>query len=102
MKKVFISIPMNGRSYEEIIEDKKKAVENIKDICGTDIEVLGTYISEDAPKIVTHPEIWYLGKSIEILAEADYAYFCDNWNKYRGCIIEHQICLKYDIEILKS
>ena len=30
--------------------------------------------------------------------EADIAYFCKDWEKYRGCCIEHECCVRYSIK----
>lgn len=99
--RVFISLPMNGKTDQEVKEERDKAIVEIKKLCGENIEILDTYISETYPE-GTKAAVWYLGRSIQILSKADVAYFAENWSKYRGCIIEHQICLKYDIEIIKS
>ena len=37
--------------------------------------------------------LWYLGESIKLLGQADIAYFCKDWEKYRGCCIEHECCV---------
>lgn len=95
MTKVFISLPMNGKSDEEI----KRRIEEIKSILGKafdDFEVINSFI-EEVPENVT--PMWYLGKSIEILSEADAAFFADGWEYSRGCCLEHQACEEYGIQI---
>lgn len=47
------------------------------------------YFTEDAPEGVDGG-VWYLGKSIELLAQADVAYFVKGWYKARGCLIENE------------
>lgn len=42
--------------------------------------------------------LWYLGESIKLLGQADIAYFCKDWEKYRGCCIEHECCVRYSIK----
>lgn len=44
--------------------------------------------------------LWYLAKSIEMLSKADVAAFAKNWNKYRGCKIEHLCATEYEIPII--
>lgn len=38
-----------------------------------------------------------LGDSIKDLAKADLAVFLNDWNQYRGCIIEHHTAKIYEI-----
>ena len=42
--------------------------------------------------------LWFLGKSLELLAGADIAYFTKDWEEARGCRIEHTCALEYGIE----
>lgn len=44
--------------------------------------------------------LWYLAKSIEMLSKADVAAFAKNWDKYRGCKIEHECATEYEIPII--
>ena len=50
---------------------------------------------EDAPHDAT--SLWFLGESIKLLGQADFVYFCKEWDKYRGCIAENTICNLYEI-----
>lgn len=95
MKKVFISQPMNGLSKEEIMRRRENAIEKLNKYLGDDIEILDTYISAEETKDFKIPAIAYLGKSIEILANADIAYFMEGWIKARGCSIEHSVAVSY-------
>ena len=100
--KVFISLPMNGLSNDEIkekIEDAKKhIIAKYED--QYDIEFLDTSINEECN--TKHPLIWYLGKSLEILSNADLAYFVKGWNSARGCRIENQAAYSYDIKTIEE
>lgn len=60
--------------------------------------VYNTFI-ESAPPCVN--SLWYLGKSIEFLSKADYAYFAKGWENYRGCRIEHECAVQYGIKIIE-
>lgn len=100
--KVFISQPMKGKTEEEILEERKKLIELAEDIVEKPVEVIDSYF-KDAPKTednVIVDRVWYLGKSIQKLAEADAAVFGNGWSITPGCIIEHQVCELYDIPIL--
>lgn len=97
-KKLFISQPMANRTEEEIKFEKEKIIEEVRKIYG-DIDVIDSYI-EDSPEDASG--IWYLAKSIEMLDEADIVYFAYGWQLNRGCIIEHEVCKRYDKTIIKD
>lgn len=87
MKKLFISQPMKGKTNEEIEAERTKAV-----------EVIDSFF-KDAP--VDARPLWFLGKSIELLSVADAAYFAKDWDKYRGCKIEHSCAVEYGIKVIE-
>ena len=97
MKKLFISQPMNGKTKEEVVKERDKAIKLCKKYLGEDIKVLDSFF-EDAPKDAT--PLWFLGKSIMMLSMADYAFFCEGWEEARGCVIEHDCAKKYGIHIV--
>ena len=97
--KVFISQPMKDKTDEQIRKEREKAVTYIKAIFpNEDVKVLDSFF-EDAPHDAK--PLWFLGKSFEILSNADLACFIGDWENYRGCNMEHTACLKYGIEILR-
>lgn len=103
MIRLFISQPMNGKTYKEIQEEKKRAIERIKRKMKTDdIEVIDTYIKENPPKETKNNGAWYLGKSLVMLSTADIAYFIGKWDRYKGCRIEHECAKEYGIEIVEE
>lgn len=95
MKKLFISQPMRGKSNVEIIAEREKAVKSAAEKLGEPVEVIDSFF-KDAP--VTAAPLWFLGKSLELLADADIIYFCPGWDTARGCKIEHQCAVEYGIE----
>lgn len=40
-------------------------------------------------------------KFFELLSSADVAYFCKDWEKYRGCKMEHTACIEYGIKTIE-
>lgn len=98
MKKVFISQPMRGKTQDEILNERNRIIEEIQAKIG-DHEVLDTYFDDfgDATK-----PLQYLAKSLWMLADADCAYFAHDWAAYRGCRIEHDCAIDYNVEILKD
>ncbi len=98
MKKLFISQPMKGKTNEEIEAERAKAVEKAKVVLNDDVEVIDSFF-KDAP--VDARPLWFLGKSIELLSVADAAYFAKDWDKYRGCKIEHSCAVEYGIKVIE-
>ena len=41
--------------------------------------------------------LWFLGKSLELLATADVAYFAPGWEDARGCRVEHTCAVEYGV-----
>ena len=99
MRRLFVSQPMRGKTQEEIIERRNKAVEELQLRLNEEFEVVDSYFTEDEPKDVKSSYVYWLGKSLELLSECDLALFIDDWYDYRGCQIEHQVCENYGIEI---
>lgn len=97
MKKIFISQPMNGKTDDEILFERKKAIEVAKSIVNDDVEVIDSFF-KGAPHDAK--PLWFLGKSLELLSTADCAVFLSGWDKARGCLIEKECCDKYGIETI--
>ena len=95
MKKLFISQPMRGKTDEEIKAEREKAVEAASELVGEPVEVIDSFF-EKAP--ADAKPLWFLGKSLELLADADVAYFAPGWSDARGCIIEHDCAIAYGIK----
>ena len=64
MKKLFISQPMRGKSDEDILTERKKAIESAEKVIGEPVEVIDSFFQE-AP--VDAKPLWFLGKSLELL-----------------------------------
>lgn len=97
MKRLFISQPMRGKTDEEILAVRAKAIESAERNLGEKVEVIDSFF-QDAP--VDAKPLWYLAKSIELLATADVVYFAKDWEKYRGCRIENICAVDYGIEMV--
>ncbi len=95
MKKLFISQPMGGKTDEEILAVRKQAIEKATELVGEPVEVIDSFF-QSAP--VGAKPLWFLGKSLELLADADIVYFAPGWGDARGCIIEHDCAIAYGIK----
>ena len=99
MKKLFISQPMKGKSDEEILKERNKAIAEAERLCDDTVEVLDSffqYVPADAKPL------WFLGKSLELLAKADVAYFAPGWADARGCKIENLCAVEYGIDRIEA
>lgn len=94
MKKLFISQPMRGKTDAEIKAEREEAIKEVESILGEKVEVLDSFF-EGAPHDAK--PLWFLGKSLELLAQADIAYFCRGWQDNRGCKIESTCAMEYGI-----
>ena len=88
MKKLFISQPMKGKTDEEILKEREKAIASAKRnfVEDEEIEVIDSFF-QSAPADAR--PLWFLGKSLELLSTADIAYFAKGWENARGCRIEN-------------
>lgn len=99
MKKLFISQPMRGKTDEEILAGRKKAIESAERNLGEPVEVIDSFF-QNAPADAR--PLWFLGKSLELLSTADIAYFAKGWEDARGCRIENQCAIEYGIEVIED
>lgn len=99
--KVFISIPMRDKTNFEIMTDIEKAKNEIrkrsdfKDI--KNLEFVDSFRPDNKEKSTPKK---LLAESLNLLADCDYVYFDVNWEKYRGCKVEHYFAEKYNIPII--
>ena len=95
-KKLFISCPMKGRTEENIRKSKKMMHKIAEIVFDQELEVIPTYI-EDKPPEHNNQAVWYLGKSIQLLAEADFFIGVEYTDFFFGCQIESQVARDYRI-----
>ena len=104
MKKAMLSQPMAGRSEQEIIETRERAIAALEAKGFETVNTLFTdeWYSEQAMKergVVQIP-LCFLAKSLENMSLCHAAYFCKGWEQARGCRIEHEVAKAYGLEII--
>lgn len=99
MKKLFISHPMKDKTDAEILAVREQAIQSAKNLLGEDVEVIDSFF-QDAPHDAK--PLWFLAKSLELLATADVVYFAKDWEKYRGCRIENTCAVEYGITVIED
>lgn len=97
MKKLFISQPMRGKTNEEILEVREKAIKHAEKLMEEPVEVIDSFF-ENAP-VEANP-LWYLSESLKLLSIADVVYFAKGWSDARGCKIEHTCAAEYGIKMI--
>lgn len=98
MKKLFVSVPMKGRTEEEIkvsIQKMKKIAEIYE---GEELELIDSYIEDNPPKD-SKEAVWYLGESLKKLAQADVFIGINGAWDWNGCYIEIETARRYGIKI---
>ena len=90
---------MKGKTDNEILFERKAAVESAEKELGEKVEVIDSFF-RNAP--TEAKPLWFLGKSIELLSTADVAYFAKGWESARGCRIEHKCAAEYGITIIED
>ena len=96
--KVFISFPMNGKSYDELVKERNSIINQCKLYFSEDTYYIDT-VFDDSDYDCNDP-LYYLGKSITAMAEADIVVFARGWENARGCLIEYDCARKYEVPIL--
>ena len=102
MKKLFISQPMRGLKDEEILKAREEIRKKAEKEIGEPVELIDSFIKEYPGEINKSVPVYYLGKSIAFLSQADVAYFGGDWRNARGCLIEHEVATQYGIKIIEE
>ncbi len=97
MKKLFVSVPMKGRTEEEI----KTSIQKMKKIAEAyereELELIDSYI-ENSPPQNNNQAVWYLGESLKKLAQADVFIGIDEAYDWNDCYIERDTAQRYGIK----
>lgn len=103
MMKAMLSQPMAGKTDEEIIATREKAVAALK---AKGYEIVNTLFTDEwysnksmEERGVVQIPLCFLAKSLENMSLCRAAYFCKGWEKARGCRIEHDAAVAYGLDI---
>ena len=99
-----LSQPMGGKTDEEIIATREKAIEVLT---SKGYEVVNTLFTDEwynhenmEKRGVVQIPLCFLAKSLENMSLCHVAYFCKGWENARGCRIEHEAAKAYGLEII--
>ena len=103
--KVFISQPMKDKTEQEIKIERDLAMDTVASFLVRKPEFIDNYFNDAVSSGAKNDEaiaIIYLARSIELMAQADVAFFCKGWEQARGCRIEHAVAKDYGITIIEE
>ncbi len=98
VKKLFVSVPMKGRTKEEIEYSITKMHSIAEAYEGEELKLIDSWAPEALPSTDCNISVWHLGKSIEKLAMADVFIGIEDSIHYPGCMIEKQVAANYGIK----
>lgn len=102
--KAMLSQPMAGKTEEEIIVTRERAIAALKKRGYEIINTLFTdeWYSQESMKErgVENRPLCFLAKSLENMSLCHAAYFCKGWENARGCKIEHEVAKAYGMTII--
>lgn len=93
---------MRGLTDEEILKAREEIRIRAEKTIGEPVELIDSFIEDYPGEINKSIPVWYLGKSIQLLAQADIVYFGGDWENARGCKIEYAVAEKYGIKIIEE
>lgn len=104
MKKAMLSQPMAGKSDQEIMETRDRAIAALE---AQGYEIVNTLFTDEwynpekmQERGVVQIPLCFLAKSLENMSLCHAAYFCKGWEQARGCRIEHEAAKAYGLEII--
>lgn len=100
--KVFISVPMRGRTDEEIAKAIAIAKGKLSEMAEENNEVIkyaDNFVKVSSDMDIKNPStsMWCLGGAIQKMSECDAIYFCPGWQEARGCVIERHVAVLYGL-----
>ena len=102
--KAMLSQPMGGKTNEEIVAARERAIEALT---SKGYEVVNTLFTDEwynhenmEKRGVVQIPLCFLAKSLENMSLCHAAYFCKGWENARGCRIEHEAAKAYGLEII--
>lgn len=102
--KAMLSQPMAGKSDEEIINTRNRAIAALTE---RGYEIVNTLFTDEwysqksmKERGVENIPLCFLAKSLENMSLCHAAYFCKGWENARGCRIEHEAAKAYGMTII--
>ena len=104
MMKAMLSQPMAGKSDDEIIATREKAIKALE---AQGYEIVNTLFTDEwynrenmEKRGVVQIPLCFLAKSLENMSLCHAAYFCKGWERARGCRLEHDAAVAYGLTVI--
>lgn len=94
---VMICQPMAGKTEEQIRTEREQVIAELEKDGYT---VIDTIVQDEPDESYNSVPLYYLGRSLEFMSQVDSVYFMCDWEKARGCRIEHLAAISYDVRIM--
>lgn len=98
MKKIYISIPMKGRTDENIKASFERIKVIVEAMLGEPVEVIDTFLEGGE---YTDRPVALLGESIKRMQDADIVVTTNSYYEYGGCHIERTVARNYGKKIIE-
>ena len=88
--KIFISMGMKSKSTEQVRQEMQNVFEQIKEKL-PDAELIDSVVDGADKHIAIEGDdagLWYMGKSLVLMSEADIVFFVNDYQEFRGCRVE--------------
>lgn len=102
--KAMISQPMAGKTDEEIVATRERAIKVLE---SNGYDIVNTFFTDEwyskekmEERGVVQIPLCFLAKSLENMSLCHAVYFCNGWKDARGCKIEHSAAVAYGLEII--
>ena len=103
-KKAMLSQPMAGKTDEEIVSTRNRAIKVLEE---KGYEIINTLFTDEwynrdqmEKRGVVQIPLCFMAKGIENMSLCHAVYFCEGWENARGCKIEHAVAVAYGLEII--
>ena len=103
-RKAMLSQPMGGKTDEEIVATRDRAIKALE---SKGYEVINTLFTDEwysresmTERGVVQIPLCFLAKSLESMSLCHAAYFCEGWQNARGCKLEHETAKAYGLDII--
>lgn len=102
--KAMLSQPMAGKTDEEIVATRERAIKALE---ARGYEIVNTLFTDEwysrenmEKRGVVQIPLCFLAKSLENMSLCHAVYFCKGWEQARGCKIEHDAAVAYGLTII--
>ena len=102
--KAMLSQPMAGKTDEEIIATREKAIKALE---ARGYEIVNTLFTDEwynrenmEKRGVVQITLCFLAKSLENMSLCHAVYFCKGWEQARGCRLEHDAAVAYGLTVI--